>query len=175
LITAVLPAANAGTNGPNVSINGSFHAPMISVTPQRLAPNADVARLEDDRRVDAFVLHPVVQMMERVLCVLDVDPDVHQLGVDVVATQIVAEGLVERSTVVVEQRLDGLELLPPPLDRTGRARVEVGALIGDQARVVRNRRVYGHGWISPAFSVTRLVTRGEVAGSRSTAPDITSN
>lgn len=105
--------------------------------------------------MDAFVLHPVVQVMERVLGILDVDPDVHQLRVDVVATQVVAEGLVERSTVVVEQRLDGLELLPTPLDRTSRARVEIGALVGDEACVVGSRRVYGHSWISPAFSVTR--------------------
>src|SRR5271165_33221 len=33
LITAVLPPAMAGTSGPRVSMNGSFHAPMIKVTP----------------------------------------------------------------------------------------------------------------------------------------------
>jgi hypothetical protein len=33
LITAVFPAASAGASGPKVSISGSFHAPMIKVTP----------------------------------------------------------------------------------------------------------------------------------------------
>ena len=34
LITAVFPPASAAVNGPNVNMKGSFHAPMISVTPK---------------------------------------------------------------------------------------------------------------------------------------------
>jgi hypothetical protein len=95
-----------------------------------------MARLEHDRGMEALGLHPLIEMMERMVGLVDVEADVHETRVDLVAAQVVAECLEQRGAVVVEQRLHGLQLLSPPCHGTGRAGIEVRALPGDQVGVV---------------------------------------
>ena len=88
------------------------------------------------------------------------------------------EALVHRVAALVDHHLDRLELADPPLQGVA-ARLEVRALAGNQARVVRCRHVVPLPLSGPHLDVACLLAdwcaSASVAGPRSTAPVVTSN
>ena len=134
--TAVFPPATAATSGASVSMYGSFQAPMTKRHAERVVAHSYVARLHHQWRVDVVLLHPPVQMVERVIRLANVVVDVHQIGVDLVAAQVVPERLVHGLAVLVDHRLDRLQLLDSPGHGSRVPRLEVRPLALDQARVV---------------------------------------
>ena len=86
-----------------------------------------------------FGLHPLVEVLQGVVDLLDVELHVHEVGVDLVAPQVVCQGRVHRLTVLRDHGSDGLELRDTPGDRPGAAGEEVGALTVDEVGVVEVR------------------------------------
>jgi hypothetical protein len=95
-------------------MNGSFHAPMTRGHAERVAAHAHMARLHHDRRGLVPRLRPLVQVRERELGLMDVDVDVHQIGVGLVAAKVVPQRLPNRIAALLHHRLDRLQLLDPP-------------------------------------------------------------
>jgi hypothetical protein len=85
-----------------------------------------------------------MHVFERVLGLLDAEPDVHEVGVDVIAAEVLVQRGEEAIAVVCEQGLHGFQLLPPPFDRPGGSGMEVLALTGDEICVINVR----HGFSS---------------------------
>ena len=73
-------------------------------------------------------------MLQRVFGLLDAVGDVHHVGVDHIAAQILPECLAQLVVVFSEQRLDGFELRAAPLRRAGVAGKKILALPGDEIR-----------------------------------------
>ena len=82
--------------------------------PERVAAHAHVAGLQHDRRGLAPRLDPVVQVRERELGLVDVDVDVHEIGVGLVAAKVVPQRFAYRAAARFDHRLDRLQLLDPP-------------------------------------------------------------
>jgi hypothetical protein len=68
------------------------------------------------------------------------NPDVHQVGVDVIAAQVLAQRGKEAIAVVSEQGLQGFQLLAPLLGRTGGSGMEVLPLVGNEVGVISIRQ-----------------------------------
>ena len=62
---------------------------------------------------------PVVEMLEGIVGLTNVEVDVHEVGVGLVAAQIVPEGGVHGFAAFVDHALDGVQLLDAPLKRAG--------------------------------------------------------
>jgi hypothetical protein len=113
---------------------------------QRVAADPDVPGFQQQRRGLALGPHPVVQVLEGVLGLLDAEPDVHQIGIGIVAPQILMERGEEPSAVFLQQGFQGFQLLAPPSGRPGGAGTEVLALFGNEACVIS----VSHGVFLPA-------------------------
>jgi hypothetical protein len=81
-------------------------------------------------------LHPVMHVPEGELGLLDAEPDVHEVGVNVIAAQVLVERGEEAIAVFLQQGLQGFQLLAPPFDRPGGSGMEVLALTGNQVCVI---------------------------------------
>src|SRR5262249_57688516 len=79
---------------------------------------------------------PLFKMLERVVGFLDVVRDVHEIGVDDVAAQILPERMAQLVVVFDEQRLERLELRLAPRYRARVAGEKVIALLSDESRII---------------------------------------
>ena len=109
--------------------------------PQRVATNADVAGLKNQRRVDPFIRSPGIQMLQRVIGLLDVVVHVHQIGVHDVATQVLPQRVAEFVMILQEQLPDGLELRLAPGQRTRRPGIEELTLLRDDRGIIGGAHV----------------------------------
>jgi hypothetical protein len=133
--TAMFPAAIADTSGPSVSMNSSPR-PDDERHPERVAAHAHVTGLHHDRRGLVPRLDPVVQVRERELGLADVDVDVHEIGVGLVAAKVVPQRVAHRVAVRFDHSLDRLQLLDPPRHGPRLTHLEIPALALDKAGVV---------------------------------------
>ena len=92
---------------------------------ERIVAHLQVPRLEQERRVGMLRLHPLVEVLQGVVDLLDVELHVHEIGVDLVTTEVLGQGVVHRLTVLGDHRPHGLELRDAPCRRSRGTREEI--------------------------------------------------
>ena len=140
---------------------------MTSTTPSGSGTRRARAGLRDERRTDPLRSRPAPQVLQRVVDLVEHEPDVGRPGFETRLAEVGGERGDQVGLPLGEHRAERLELLTPPLERTGAAGLERAAQARRRARRRRAPAWRGRGsWCREAGSSSR----GAPLGARRVGP-----